>query len=479
MNKLHFFALNLLCLVGYILLAKLGLSFAFEQENVSPIWPPTGFAIAIILFFGFRVWPSIFIAAFIVNFNTSIAPFAAGTIALGNTLEALVAALFILQFIGKYPVGSIAHTLFFTFIVLFSTSISASIGVLTLWLSANIEFEHVTHLWLTWWLGDAVGGLVITPWLLTLTQQIKFELNKNLVFELMLLVLATCFSALLVFSHWPIAFVNNYSLSFILLPSIVWASARFYQHGATFIVLFYTLVSVYSTLHGQGPFALPDHNDALLVEQTFMASIMITGLTLAASISERDKIKTSLELSYDNLEQLVLDRTKKLSDALHHAAQEAKQQQQFYQSALKLVELNANPTDERYFHDISSLLAEIFQAQVILIGLFDKQQRITTVSIRKEAQLIGNFCCAIADSCCQALISTKQQMHTDNATLNYPNDKLISQLSVNSVFATPILLPNNEVAGVLLLMDTQALKITEQTQTVLAMVASKIGHQLT
>ena len=74
--------------------AKLGLSLAIIHANVSPVWPPTGVAIAAVLLFGYRVWPGIFAGAFAANLLLTPAPVVADfLIAVGNTLEAICAAL--------------------------------------------------------------------------------------------------------------------------------------------------------------------------------------------------------------------------------------------------------------------------------------------------------------------------------------------------------------------------------------------------
>ena len=72
----------------YYLAASLGLSLAFEQANTSPVWPPTGIAIAAILFLGLRAWPGIFAGALVTNLSTGLALLPSLGIATGNTLEA-------------------------------------------------------------------------------------------------------------------------------------------------------------------------------------------------------------------------------------------------------------------------------------------------------------------------------------------------------------------------------------------------------
>src|SRR5215203_4506063 len=83
--------LCLLVALVYFASAELGLSLASLHENVTPVWPATGVAIAALLIFGRRVWPGVFLGALIANLLTHL-PFPSSIgIATGNTLEALIA----------------------------------------------------------------------------------------------------------------------------------------------------------------------------------------------------------------------------------------------------------------------------------------------------------------------------------------------------------------------------------------------------
>src|SRR2546426_11236008 len=71
----------------YLVAAKLGLMLAFVHASATAVWPPTGIALAAFLVFGYRVWPGIFVGAFLAHIATagSIPPSLG--IAAGDTLE--------------------------------------------------------------------------------------------------------------------------------------------------------------------------------------------------------------------------------------------------------------------------------------------------------------------------------------------------------------------------------------------------------
>src|SRR5215475_9198561 len=79
----------------YFVLAKSGLALALIHPSASAIWPPTGFALAAIVLWGYRAWPAIFVAATIANAAAAGSIGAAISIAAGNSLEALVGAALI------------------------------------------------------------------------------------------------------------------------------------------------------------------------------------------------------------------------------------------------------------------------------------------------------------------------------------------------------------------------------------------------
>src|SRR5229473_3590507 len=79
----------------YFVLAKSGLALALIHPTASSVWPPTGFALAAIVLWGYRVWPAIFLAAMIANATAAGSIGTAISIATGNTLEALIGAALI------------------------------------------------------------------------------------------------------------------------------------------------------------------------------------------------------------------------------------------------------------------------------------------------------------------------------------------------------------------------------------------------
>ena len=155
-----------LILVGfaYFTLAYLGLRLASINPSATPIWPPTGLAIAAILLWGHRIAPAIFIAAFLINQLTAGSIFTSLAIAGGNTLEAVIAGYLVRHWAeGEQVFDTPTGVAKFTLISLAATLVSATIGVSSLTLAGYAEVSSFISVWLTWWLGDLAGALVVTP----------------------------------------------------------------------------------------------------------------------------------------------------------------------------------------------------------------------------------------------------------------------------------------------------------------------------
>src|SRR5216117_3671214 len=151
--------------IAYFVAGKLGLSLAFVNASASAVWPPTGIALAATLLLGYRVWPAILLGAFLVNATTAGSVWTSLAIASGNTLEGLVGAWLVTRFANGRNAFSRAPDIFaFAALAGFlSTTVSATIGVTSLSLGGYASWDRFGAIWLTWWLGDVAGALVVAP----------------------------------------------------------------------------------------------------------------------------------------------------------------------------------------------------------------------------------------------------------------------------------------------------------------------------
>ena len=155
----------LLLALAYALSGKLGLRLAFLNASATAVWPPAGIALAALLLLGYRVWPGVLLGAFMVNVATAGTVATSLGIAVGNTLEGLLAAYGVNRFAHGREVFDDPYDIF-KFAVLAalgSTMVSPTIGVTALALGGFAPWAGYGPIWLTWWLGDAGGIFMVAP----------------------------------------------------------------------------------------------------------------------------------------------------------------------------------------------------------------------------------------------------------------------------------------------------------------------------
>src|ERR1700719_717317 len=150
----------------YFVVGYFSLKLAFVNPSASPVWPPAGIALAALVVLGYRACPAIFVGAFFVNIATTGIFFTSVGIAGGNTLEALCGAWLVNRFADGAKMFERPQNVFkFALAALISTTLSPSLGITTLALGGLAQWANFWQIWLTWWLGDISGNLIIVPFL--------------------------------------------------------------------------------------------------------------------------------------------------------------------------------------------------------------------------------------------------------------------------------------------------------------------------
>ncbi|MGH7302996.1 MAG: MASE1 domain-containing protein [Candidatus Rokuibacteriota bacterium] len=285
-----FWLLALLTAV-YFAAGKFGLALAVVNASVSPVWPPSGIAFASFLLLGPRIWPAIFVGAFLVNVTTTGSVLTSLGIALGNTFEGRLGAELVWLFANGRDVFNRARDVF-KFVVLvglLSTSVSATIGASSLTLGGSAGWREYPTIWLTWWLGDAVGALVVGPLLVLWSTRAEAPRSRWRMLESAGLFAAVLAVGTLVF----FGFVGQ-PLTFFCLPPLVWAAFRFGQRQTSAAVALLSGPAIWGTVHGLGPFAEGAPNESLLVLQAFLGTMAVMSISIAAVVAERKRDEAAL-----------------------------------------------------------------------------------------------------------------------------------------------------------------------------------------
>lgn len=276
----------------YWVLARLGQFVAIPPGNVTPVWPASGFALAVVLLRGYRTWVGLWIGVAMATvwpfldtsslgdgLRTMATGIAAGP---GAILQAFAGSYLIQRFCEKRnPFGRTRDVFLFTGTQAIACFSSATLGVLAMCLGQVLPWSSLGYTWLTWYFGDAVGVLLVAPFLLSwhdiLDTTRQFVRRLELTLILSLGIVATL-----------IAFGNFFEvpLAFVPIPLVLWAAVRGGPFEVSGTVLAVTAVAIYRTSTGHGPFVSEDPNASLLSLQVFTTTTAIAGLAVSAALSE-------------------------------------------------------------------------------------------------------------------------------------------------------------------------------------------------
>lgn len=257
----------------YFLTAKLGLEFA-SIENTSPIWPASGVGLSLLVLFGKRVVPAIFISAFVVNLTLPTPILTSLGIALGNSLEAYFGYYIVIKYL-RYTRENILQRKPVTFIsaAIFPTLVSATVGIASLYFSDIIPLSIVKSAWLTWWLGDTLGILALLP--------IVYAIKTGRSFSKKKIQTVILYASTVLLTYALFAYNRNPLWIFSLYPLTLFIACYLGSLETKIASLLICLVSVFCTIHGLGPFSLESLNNSLIMLQLFLGSIFVTTVILS------------------------------------------------------------------------------------------------------------------------------------------------------------------------------------------------------
>jgi integral membrane sensor domain MASE1 len=282
----------------YIALAKLSLALASIHPSATPIWPPTGFALGLVLLLGFEISPGIFLGAFVANITTAGSIGTSLAIATGNTLESLVGAYLINRWSNgcstfDTPAGVIRFALI-CFIP--STIISATLGVGSLSVAGYADWSDFRSIWTTWWMGDLAGALVITPAIVLWGIDPPRWLERRELTQSCLVYAATIAVGLVAFSPLLEQSPSRSSLAFLAILPLMWAALRRNQQDTATIALLLSSFAVWGTVSNVGPFVRSSLNESFLLLLAFMISVSVPSLALSAEEAVRRRHQDHVNL---------------------------------------------------------------------------------------------------------------------------------------------------------------------------------------
>ena len=299
----------LLLLAGvYFAAGKLCLRLAIVNPSATPVWVPTGIALASLLWFGSSAWPAILAGAFLVNVTTAGTVATSLGVAAGNTLEAVTGAYLVKRFANGMGAFERAPDIFkFALLAgILSTTLSATIGVASLALGGVIPRAGLGLAWLTWWLGDVGGCLVVAPLLILWTDGSTRRWTRAQALEAIALLLCMVAVGQLVFGYalpWRLRF----PLTFLCIPPLIWVAFRFDPRTAATAVLVLASLAVAWTVGVGRTVEKTLLNEALVMLPVFLGVSAVTTLTLSALVAEQRRREETIRSTSERLHEAMTE----------------------------------------------------------------------------------------------------------------------------------------------------------------------------
>ncbi|MFK0023663.1 MASE1 domain-containing protein [Streptomyces sp. NPDC090798] len=283
---------------AYYVSARIGLQQQLVRGQVTPLWPPTGVAVVVLMLWGLRMWPGIALGAFLVNvmLGPSILPVLA--IAVGNTLAPVCAYLLLRRVGFRTELDRLRDALALVFLgALSGMLISATLGTGVLVASGALAAHAFWPTWSVWWTGDAMGVLVIAPLLLAARTARWPHGVPVLRWVEAVALLGGTVAVGMVATH------SSVDLLFLVVPFLIWAAFRFQLVGAAPCALIASVIAIDAGAAGAGPFSGRDLLAKMVILQAFNGTVSLTALLLSAVITEQSRTLREIEGACERLRE--------------------------------------------------------------------------------------------------------------------------------------------------------------------------------
>jgi PAS domain S-box-containing protein len=273
----------------------MGIELPVARGVVTPVWAPTGIALAALILFGPALWPAVAIGALVANATSGASLPVAAFISVGNTLEAVVGAGLLRRVSFNSRLERIRDVLALVVLAAAgSTAIAAPNGVTTLWVSDNLSGSYGSN-WFLWWSGDAMGDLIVAPLLFVWLSLPVWKPRRAELLEGLALIGVIALVSWFVFVH------GYWRYPHLLFPLLIWAALRFSQRGAVTGGFVFAVFAIKGAVDGTTPLGGDSATEVVQLAEGLLAAVILSLLILGAALSERRSAEGELQRERANL----------------------------------------------------------------------------------------------------------------------------------------------------------------------------------
>ena len=303
------YALELVLIAAsYVGFAELELVLPSINPSATPLWPPTGLALALLLLRGYRIWPAILFGSFSASALTGALLLVSGFIGIGAVLAALAGAWLINHWShGRKAFETPVGVAKFAFVCFTPTAIVSSAFAIGGFILANDVSLANSVTWATWWLADGAASLIIAAvivlWAMTpLRPFSRWSLLETV-------AIFTLTAAIGIIAFGPPAdspLLNGLQpyrglLGFLVLIPLMWAGLCGNRRNAATAALIFCATAISGFAIGSSPFPRADLNGSLLMLLALSTSVSLASLILSAAVATRRDTESRLLAVQDQL----------------------------------------------------------------------------------------------------------------------------------------------------------------------------------
>ncbi|MFD5072873.1 MASE1 domain-containing protein [Streptomyces sp. NPDC058369] len=281
--------------------ARLGLlrQVTVHGAVVTPLWPPTGIALGCLLYLGLRAWPGIALGslAAVAMLGGAVTP-STLAVAAGNTLAPVCAYLLLRRAGFRKELDRLRDGVVLVFLgAMAAMVVSATAGTGMLVVDGKLPLSDFGSVWASWWAGDVMGVLVVTPVLLVLERVRLPRLTDRWMEAGALSVVAVAGTLM--------ATRSSLSMLYLVFPILIWAALRFQLPGSAPCAMLVSVLAIVAGTDGAGPFA--DHTivEVMINLTVLNGAVALTALLLAAVVAEQQNIRHRIEHACEELAEVV------------------------------------------------------------------------------------------------------------------------------------------------------------------------------
>jgi signal transduction histidine kinase/CheY-like chemotaxis protein len=292
--------------LAYFAGGELGYALSLGPAVGGTFWPPAGISLAVLLASPRRAWPLLVVSGLVANYLSDLLhgqtlPASIG-FAIANLGEPLLGAVLLQRVLGTVTFTRFAEVVALTLVVVFvSAPVASAVGALTAEQFTQNPPGFAAS-WRTWWVGDAVGALVLAPAVLRLIT----DWRRLLAVPPLKWLEAAAFIAVLagvtelVFSAPP----GSLAMPFLVFPVVLWGSLRCGPIGVGAGLCLVVLLTTQDTVAGRGPFGSDalSPGDQLIALQIYVGVMALSFYGMGLLWDERQKTAALLKSAHTGLE---------------------------------------------------------------------------------------------------------------------------------------------------------------------------------